>query len=274
MPRSVLLAIALRIIHAASLLVPRADRRRWRQEWQAEILHAAGRCDSTNDFASQLTLLQRSSGAFHDAAWLRRQFTGDAEMFHDIRHVARMLAARPVYTAVACGVLAISIGASAAVFSVVDTLLLRPLPYPDADRIVAIWERDTSGGAPRQEVASANFLDWRDSATSFEKMASAAPWSLDYTDGPQPEVFFGTKVSEGFFEILGLQPLLGRLFQPYDHQKGRDQIAVLSYDLWTSRFNADRGIIGRKITLDGSPFEVVGVLPAWFDLPLIAARAE
>ncbi|HJR58810.1 MAG TPA: ABC transporter permease, partial [Vicinamibacterales bacterium] len=195
----------------------------------------------------------------------------DDEMLHDVRHVLRMLAARPVFTLVATGVLALGIGASTSIFSVVDTVLLRPLPYPDADRLVAIWERDTSSPVPRREVASANFLDWRDSVTTFEKIASAAPSSLDYTGGPEPEVFFGTKVSEGFFEILGLQPLHGRLLRPTDHQPGRDRVAVLGHDIWTRRFSADPSIVGRSVTFDGNPFEVVGVLPAWFDLPLAAA---
>ena len=271
MPRALLLAIAFRIVHVASWLVPPADRQRWRQEWLAEILYAAGHGNGANDLSSQMLLLKRSSGSFRDAAWLRRQFTRDAEMFHDIRHVLRMLRARPAFAVVAAGILALGIGASTAIFTVVDTLLIRPLPYPHADRLVAIWQRDTSAAAPRQEVASANFFDWRDSATSFEKIASAQPWSLDYTGGAQPEVFFGTKVSDGFFDILGVQAAHGRLFTPADHQKGRDRIVVLGHEIWTRRFGADPAIVGRTLTLDGQPCEVVGVLPPWFDLPLVAA---
>ena len=271
MPRTLLLALAFRLVHVASWLVPRAQRERWRHEWRAELLYASGRRGAAQDLSAQITLLQRSSGSFRDAAWLRRQFTKDADMFHDIRHVLRMLRARPAFTLMAAGILALGIGASTAIFTVVDTLLIRPLPYPDADRLVAIWERDTSGDAPRQEVASANFFDWRDEATSFEKMASAQPWSLDYTGGAQPEVFFGTKVSEGFFDILGVPAVHGRLFTAADHEKGRDQIVVLGHRIWTRRFGADPSIIGTPITLDGQPFEVVGVLPPWFDLPLVAA---
>jgi putative ABC transport system permease protein len=269
MPPPLLIALARRIVRLAALLVPRRDRDAWLREWDAEI-HHEGR-HRPRGLADQFTLLHRSSGAFRDAAWLRRQFTRDAEMFHDIRHVLRMLRARPAFTAIAAAILALGIGASTAIFTVVDTLLIRPLPYAEADRLVAIWQRDTSGSAPREEVASANFFDWRDVATSFEKMASAQPWSLDYTGGAQPEVFFGTRVSEGFFDLLGVPAAHGRLFTTSDHQKGRDQIAVLGHEIWTRRFGADPAIVGRTLTLDGLPFEVVGVLPAWFDLPLVAA---
>ncbi|MEX2271490.1 MAG: ABC transporter permease [Vicinamibacterales bacterium] len=269
MPRTLLAAAARRMVRAASLLVPRRHREAWLREWEAELHHEQRRL--APGFSSQLLLLQRSSGSFSDAAWLRRQFSRDAEMIHDITHVTRMLAGRPVFTIIATGVLALGLGASTAIFTVADALLLRSLPYPDADRIVALWERDTSSSAPRQEVASGNFFDWRDRATSFEKVASLAPWSVDYTGGAKPEVFFGTRVSEGFFEILGIQPLHGRLFSGADHKSGREQVAVLGHELWTTRFGQDPAIVGKTLPLDGVPVEVIGVLPAWFDLPMIAA---
>src|SRR5690606_7494144 len=109
-----------------------------------------------------LALLQRSSGAFSDAAWLRRQFTGDAEMFHDARHALRLLASRPAFSLVAIVILALGVGSATAIFGVVDALLLRPLPFPQPDRLIAVWQRDTAEGSQRREVSPGNFLAWRE----------------------------------------------------------------------------------------------------------------
>jgi hypothetical protein len=262
--RTLLLAIRL-----VSVLVPRPDRRAWRQEWEAEILHGQQRAAAERrGWRGQTPLVRHSLGSLADAAWLRRQFTGDAEMIHDLRHTLRLLAARPAFTLVATLVLALGIGASTAVVSLVDALLLREPPFPDADRIVAIWERDTTSPAHRREVAPANFLDWRAAATTMDAVAAVEPWSVDYTGGDRPRVFMAAKASEGFFDILGVRPLHGRLFHPDDFTVRQGKVVVLAHALWQREFGGDPSIVHRAIPLDGEPHTVVGVLPPAFEMTL------
>jgi predicted permease len=113
----------------------------------------------------------------------------------------------------------------------------------------------------REDVAPGNFLDWRERARSFERVAAAIPYSHDYTGGGEPEVFFGAQVTDGFFEVLGVRPALGRSFLPEEHLRGGRRVVLISHGLWQRRFGADPSIVGRAISLDGMPFTVVGVLP-------------
>ncbi|MDQ3171421.1 MAG: ABC transporter permease [Acidobacteriota bacterium] len=260
---------ALAVVRLASAVVPRRDRPAWRREWEAEIHYEAGRIGDAQSGASPFVLLQRSSGAFSDAAWLRRQFTGDAEMFQDLRHAVRLLAARPAFSLVAIFILALGVGSATAIFSVVDALLLRALPFPAADRLVAVWQRDTSAGDARQDVSPGNFLAWRERTTTLEAIASVEPWSLDYTTGGQPRVLVGSQVSERFFDILGVSPLHGRFFNAADHQPGRSRVVVLDHAAWQREFGGDTSILGRAIVLDAEPYTVVGVLPPAFELTLL-----
>ena len=147
----------------------------------------------------------------------------------------------------AIGVLALGMGASVTAFSVVTQLLLRPLPYPGADRVVTIWERkaDATGTS---DVAPGNFLDWRARATSFVSIAGAEPYSYDYTGGERPEVVRAAQVTEGFFDVFGLPPLAGRYFRPEEHKKGANRVAV------------ERAAVAR-------PF---GADPSWSDVPSLS----
>ena len=265
-----LVRLSLALVRAAGLLLPRRHRRVWRQEWEAEIRYEHRALDAGGaPLPGQLALLRRSSGAFADAAWLRRQFTRDAEMLHDLRHAIRLLAARPAFPLVAVFILALGVGSSTAIFSVIDALLLREAPFPSPDRLVAIWERDMASDAARQDVAPANFLAWRERNTTLEALASVEPWSLDYAGGGQPEILVGSMVSERFFDILGVAPLHGRLLSDDDHQPGRNNVIVLDHGAWQRRFGADPGIVGRTVILDSKPVTVVGVLPASFELTLL-----
>jgi putative ABC transport system permease protein len=268
MPPPLLIALARRIVRLAALLVPRRDREAWLREWDAEI-HHEGR-HQPRGLADQFSLLHRSSGAFSDAAWLRRQFTRDAEMLHDARHAIRLLAARPTYSLVAIFVLALGVGSATAIVSVVDALLLRGLPFAAPERLVAVWQRDTTADTPRQDVAPANFLAWRERATSLDGLASVEPWSLDYAGSGQPRILVGTKVSERFFDILGVTPLHGRLLNETDHQAGRDKVVVLDHAAWQQHFGGDAGLIGSTIVLDSEPYTLVGIVPSGFELTLLS----
>ena len=221
-----------------------------------------------------MPLFRRSMGSVADAAWLRRQFTRDSELVHDLRHGFRVMRHRPGFFALAVGILALGIGSTTAVFSITRAIVFRDLPYPEPDRLVAIWQRDSkTPAAERGEVAPANFLDWRAAASSFEAMATMDPYSLDLTGMGEPRVLFGARVSERFFDVLRAQPLHGRLFGLDDHVAGK-RIVVLGAGAWTREFGSDPNIIGRAIQLDGHPYTVIGVLPPEFELALFGGEQD
>src|SRR5262249_62279638 len=161
---SVRLAIAL--VRAFSVLVPSGARRGWRQEWEAEILHRGDRFAGDGDWRAHMDLVGRTLGALPDAAWIRRQFTADADVVHDLRHGLRLLRRSPAFTCAAVVILAIGLGGAVSIMTLLDTLLFRPLPYADVDRVMTLWQQRT-GAAALEDVAPANFLDWRERATSF-----------------------------------------------------------------------------------------------------------
>lgn len=192
----------------------------------------------------------------------------------DFRHAFRGLWKRPGFSLLAVLVIALGIGPVTAMFSVLDTLLIRALPYEGADRIVTIWEDNQESGIERDDVAPANFLDWREQAESFEEIAALAPASLDLTGEERPEVLFGAVVTEGFFQALGTRELLGRTFEADDFNPGAGKVVVLSHSLWQRRFGADAGLVGQALQLDGEPYTVVGILPSSFDPHLLPAVGD
>jgi len=192
-----------------------------------------------------------------------------ADLRQDLRYALRQLAKSPGFTAVAVLTLALGIGANTAVFSAIDAILLKPLPYPDADRIVTVWQRE-QGGTERDLAAPGNFLDWRERSTSFEALAAAEPYSHGYLAPDGPVTLRSWVVTENFFDVVGVPPLLGRTLRPGDNQRGeaRARAVVLGYGLWQRRFGGDPGIVGKALTLDGESVTVVGVMPARFEFPV------
>lgn len=146
-------------------------------------------------------------------------------------------------------------------------MLLVPLPFPQSDRLVQIWESSRERDFFRNVVNPINFLDWRDRTRSFEAMSAISTGTANLTGMGAPVALAGMEVSPDFFSLLKLKPVLGRAFLPQEGVPGRDQVAVLSYGLWQSRFGSDAGIVGRRIVIDGAPTTVVGVMPAGFTLP-------
>jgi predicted permease len=191
-------------------------------------------------------------------------------LVHDVRYGFRRLLQAPGFTAVAVLTLMLGIGPTTAIFSVIDTLMLRPLPYPEAERIVTVWESSARVPGARNEVAPGNFLDWRERTTAFSAIAAADPYAyaLITPDG-KPEAVFGTRVTEGFFDILGLQAYRGRLFTAEHHRPKSGNYAVITYGLWQRRFGGDANLIGSSISLDGQPFVVLGILPPQFELGML-----
>jgi putative ABC transport system permease protein len=190
-----------------------------------------------------------------------------ADLLHDLRYAARLQRKNPGFTIVAIIALALGIGANTAIFSVVNTVLLRPLPYKDPERLVMVWEDATKHGYPRDTPAAANFVDWRDQNQSFEGMAAIADTSFNLTGSGDPERLEGRRVSANMFPLLGVEPHIGRVFTAAEDQPGAQRVALLSYALWQRRFGGDTGIVGKALTLNGESHVVVGVMPARFQFP-------
>jgi len=190
----------------------------------------------------------------------------------NLRYALRVLAKQPLFTSIVILTFALGIGANTAVFSVVNAVLLRPLPFKEPQNLVALGEFDTREKAdPGTEIESISYLDyvgWRDQNKVFEHVAVCTNQSVGtLTDGNQATHVQGESVSANLFTLLGIQPILGRTFLPKEDEPG-NHVAVLSYGLWQRQFGADRGIIGKTVVLDGKPFEVIGVMPPRFTFPL------
>ncbi|MBC7933488.1 MAG: ABC transporter permease, partial [Rubrivivax sp.] len=188
-------------------------------------------------------------------------------LLQDVHYGLHVLLKRPGFTLVAVTTLALGIGANTAIFSVVNGILLRPLPYRDPERIVTLWQRNDKIGVQRDDVAPANFLDWKERNHVFGQLSAAEPFGFDYTGDGEPENLRAWLVFSDFFETLGVGALHGRTFRPEEFQKGNDQVVVIGHGLWQRRFGSDPRIVGRNLMLDGKPFEIVGVLPAEVKFP-------
>ena len=185
-------------------------------------------------------------------------------LFKDISYAIRGLRKRPGFTLVAVITLALGIGANTSIFSVVNAVLLKPLRFKDPDRLAIIWEEATFAGFPRNTPAPANYLDWKSQNRSFEDMAATRSTSFNLTGDGEPERIAAYGVTSNFFPLLGVQPLLGRAFLAEEDRPGGNKVAVLSYQLWQTRYGGVNDIINRDILLNGEKHTVVGVMPADF----------
>jgi putative ABC transport system permease protein len=181
----------------------------------------------------------------------------------DLLHGARLLRRAPGFAVVAIATLALGIGANTAIFSTIDAVLLRPLPYRDADRVVMVWEDASHLGFPRNTPAPANYFDWKARNRVFIDIAATRGAIANLTGGGPPEQVLGRRVTANFFAVLGVQPLLGRTFTDDEDRSGAP-VAVISYGLWQRRFNGDRGALGSPLLMNGSSRTVIGVMPRSF----------
>ena len=181
-------------------------------------------------------------------------------LFQDLQYGLRMLAKHKSVTAIAVLTLALGIGANTAIFSVVNAVLLNPLPYRDPDRLVALWERVPEHG--RWRTSPANFFDWKKQNTVFEDVAAFGQGSAAFTGVGEPEQLSGGRVSSGYFGVVGVEPFLGRAFAPEEYEPNKGHVVILGYSFWQRRFGGDRNIVNRNITLDGESYTVVGVMPS------------
>ena len=185
-------------------------------------------------------------------------------LLQDLRYGLRMLTTRPGFTAVALVALALGIGANTAMFSVVDAVLLRPLPYRDAGRLVMIWHEYAQMNLPKATLSVPSYLEYRDHVQGFESVAAAANWSANLTGAGDPEQVQGARVTGNFLTTIGVAPMLGRDFLKEEDAPGGEHVVILSHGLWQRRFGGDRGVLGRTLELNGESHTVIGVMPPSF----------
>ena len=189
------------------------------------------------------------------------------EAARDFRHALRMLLRNPGFTVVAVLTLALGIGANTAIFSVINSVLLHPLPYHDPDNLVMVWENNSQHPNPHNTVSPPNFLDWQSRNTVFSSMAFIFDERANFTGNGDPQEVVVQDVSANFFSLLGVDPIIGPGFAPENGQPGHANVVILSYGLWKERFAGDSAIVGKSILLNGHPQTVVGVTPQnfqWF----------
>jgi putative ABC transport system permease protein len=264
------------LIKFIGVIVPRRFRARFCQEWEAEMEYREdllARWDRLN-WGARLKLLWRSLGAFWDALWLQRQRL-EEDMFQDLRFGIRMLLKNPGFTLIAVFTLALGIGANTAIFSIVKSVLIQPLPFAQPDRLMQASYRPGSGNPPDDMlswIARRDLVDWRARSRSFERIGGYWNANLVLPGEGAPEFIRGVSVTHDLLPMLGVQPALGRYFLPEEDKPGGDRLIILSDELWRSRFGADPGIIGQTIRAIGGIYVVVGVMPPGFNFPLRQGR--
>jgi putative ABC transport system permease protein len=218
---------------------------------------------------------RRCSGkCFSYFASLERHSTCDADkqmltFLKDLRYSLRTLLKAPGFSLLAVVVLALGIGANTAIFSVVNSVVLRPLPFPGGDRLALIWETDLKDGIKREGPSAPNFLDWKEQSQSFDEMTLLEIGTGTLTGGGEPEQVVGLRVTTNFLSILGARTVLGRGFSAAEGEgKARYPVAVLTNGFWKRRFGADSGVVGRTFIMNSEPYTVIGVLSPDFWQPL------
>ncbi|HWB18191.1 MAG TPA: ABC transporter permease [Vicinamibacterales bacterium] len=274
------------LLRWSARLVPRRDRDRWLAEWNAEMRHAWGDASGgVPTWRRRATLTRHVLGAMRHAAWMRmdgwrsatqrpasdsttrpRPF---ASLGADVRTAIRTLRATPGFTITALIVLTLGIGATTAIFSVVDAVVLRGLPFDESDRLMSIGERLSSTGQIVTAEAAPNYFDWRH-ASAFDGIAAVAYGDSGYIlRRPGGAMRIRTKrVTYELFPVLRVAPLLGRTFTAEEEDDGRERVAVISFGFWQQEFGGDPDVVGRTMTLDRGTYQVIGVMPAGFTYPI------
>jgi putative ABC transport system permease protein len=210
--------------------------------------------------------------AFGNATYVKEEvramwgWTSVEQFIQDLRYALRQLRKSPTFTAVAILVLAFGLGANASLFTVINAVLLRPLPFPNPEGLVQIWEANPSRGELQNVISPYNFVDWQKQSGAMAEMAVYEFESFALITRTAPERMPGVLASSRFFDVFGIKPMLGRTFS-LDDDRPESHSAVLSYGAWQRRFHADPDIVGKPVTLNGEPYTVIGVMPAGFQFP-------
>jgi putative ABC transport system permease protein len=257
------------VVAAAGVIVPRRRRADWAAEWRGELWGHLSCMEPGRRAGAHagLALFLRTLGAVPHALWVLRDEWRLEMLLHDLRYAVRTLAKRPGFTAVVLLTLAVGIGANSAMFSIVNSVLIRPLPYPDADRLMFIY--GAFRGGDEASISPPDFLDYRERNTVFSSMAARSfIGDAVLTGGEEPERVSSALVTTNFFATLGVLPLIGRAFLAEEERGAGHDVAIISYGLWQRRFAGDRRVVGREIQVDGRPHTIVGVTPAVLDRTL------
>ncbi len=189
-------------------------------------------------------------------------------MLHELRYALRVLAKSPAFTLIAVITIALAIAANTVVFSLVNALLIRPLPYRAPQELVLLWQKFTAQGLDQIPVSAPEYLDYEKSLTSFERIAAVDYTDLNLTGGDMPERVQGAVVTPSLFPLLGVEPIKGRTFTNDEFGEGNDGVVVISARLWRRRFDSDPRLVGQQIALNGRNYTVVGIMPEKFEFPL------
>src|SRR5215469_8027933 len=234
-------------------------------------LHACGAGGVLDSGAAQLTRRPDDRVALR----MRQREHMISTLGQDLRFAARMLTKRPGFTLVAVLTLALSIGANTALFSVVQAVLLRPLPFHDPERLVDVWQTSPKHDVLQGQVSYPDFLDWKNQNRVFEGMAAYhETHGTTLSDAGDPLRLYGAIVSPGFFELLGVKPTLGGTFTSDVDIPGKSNVVILSARLWQSKFQSDPRVLGRSVTIAGKPYTVLGVMPRDFQFPILAESID
>src|SRR5262245_51368080 len=188
-------------------------------------------------------------------------------LLHDLRFAARTLLKNPGFAALTILCLALGIGVNSTIFSVVDTVAIRPLPFHDPDRLVGLYTTHQASGENRGNVSYRNLQDWKARSRVFAEIAGVTGRSLTLSDSDEPERFNGSTITANMFPMLGIQPILGRQIRPEEDTPGGPRVLILSHGVWQRRYAGDASIIGRSITVNGTPHTVIAVMPPKFMFP-------
>lgn len=264
-------AFVVRVLHWAGYLVPSAWRPAWRAEWEAEVAHRLERSRRWGKLRgrNRMRILKEILGAFPDAVTLRREFIGD--FGRNVKFGARGLRRNPGFSIVAVLTLALGLGSSMAIFSVLNSVVLKPLPYPAADRVIAIWAYLPNFiAAENQDSFPLSLFHLKylfRPARRIQSVSAIKGKSFNFSGSDIPERLEGVQVNSSFFDVMGVQPALGRAFTAQEDRPGSNHVVILGHSLWKRDFAGDPAVIGRFIPLNGLKYEVVGIMPPGFDFP-------
>ena len=280
------------ILRVLSHITPAERRDDWLREWQSEMHYAlvglhgpqGGESPSGQSRFTRLTMLFRCLGALEDALWLRLRKREPRMIGQHIKYAFRSLRKQPGFSAVVILTLALGIGANAAMYTVIDAALFRPLPFEDPDRVMHFWQTRLEDETRLSNTSYPNYLDWRAQSETFAQLAGYGGRSLTYTGDGAPERFEGVRVTASFFPVLGVRPVLGRGIVEADMGPDAPRLVVMAHGLWQRRFGGDSDIIGRVLTLNNMGYTVIGVLPPAFEfarrrnaelwIPLVLSQPE
>ncbi len=188
-------------------------------------------------------------------------------VLQNLRQSIRILIKKPAFATSVVLILALGIGAATSIFSVVEAVLIRPLPFSEPDRIVVLWENNLSKGVTQDFVSPPNYIDWRNQTQSFEQMEAFDSINFTVTSQDEPEIVTASRVSAGLFQLLGVRPVQGRAFLAEDEQPGRDQVVVISQDFWERRLGSDKNVLDKSLMLDNKTYNIIGVMGRGFEFP-------